>query len=46
MTVSAAIIPLEEILKRFPDWDVDLSECKRSPTSTVRGWDMMPAVLR
>lgn len=39
-------IALEEILKRFPDWEVDLSECKLSPTSTVRGWDTMPAVLR
>jgi cytochrome P450 len=39
-------IALEEILKRFPEWDIDLSECKLSPTSTVRGWDTMPAVLR
>lgn len=39
-------IALEEILKRFPDWEVDLSECTLSPTSTVRGWDTMPAVLR
>jgi cytochrome P450 len=39
-------IALEEILKRFPAWDVNLSECKLSPTSTVRGWDTMPAVLR
>lgn len=39
-------IALEEILKRFPDWDVDISECKLSPTSTVRGWETMPAQLR
>ena len=39
-------IALEEILKRFPEWDVDLSECNLSPTSTVRGWETMPAVLR
>ena len=38
-------IALEEILKRFPEWDVDLSECKLSPTSTVRGWETMPAAL-
>jgi cytochrome P450 len=38
-------IALEEILKRFPEWDVDLTECKLSPTSTVRGWETMPAVL-
>src|SRR6201997_4774777 len=39
-------IALEEIVKRFPEWDVDLTECKLSPTSTVRGWETMPAVLR
>ena len=39
-------IALEEILKRFPEWDVDLAECKLSPTSTVRGWETMPALLR
>jgi cytochrome P450 len=39
-------IALEEILKRFPEWDVDISECKLSPTSTVRGWEAMPAHLR
>ncbi|ORW36680.1 cytochrome [Mycobacterium paraense] len=38
-------IALEEILKRFPDWDVDLAAAKLSPTSTVRGWETMPAVL-
>jgi cytochrome P450 len=39
-------IALEEILKRFPEWDVDIDQCKLSPTSTVRGWERMPAVLR
>jgi cytochrome P450 len=39
-------IALEEILKRFPEWEIDLSECKLSPTSTVRGWETMPAVFR
>jgi cytochrome P450 len=38
-------IALEEILKRFPDWQVDLSRAALSPTSTVRGWDTMPAVV-
>jgi cytochrome P450 len=36
-------IALEEILKRFPEWDVDLARAKLSPTSTVRGWESMPA---
>jgi cytochrome P450 len=36
-------IAIEEILKRFPEWEVDLSNAKLSPTSTVRGWESMPA---
>jgi cytochrome P450 len=38
-------IALEEILKRFPDWEVDLTGATLSPTSTVRGWEAMPAVF-
>ncbi|KZS68501.1 cytochrome [Mycobacterium kansasii] len=38
-------IALEEILKRFPEWDVDIANAKLSPTSTVRGWETMPAVI-
>jgi cytochrome P450 len=38
-------IALEEILKRFPEWQVDLGRAALSPTSTVRGWDTMPAVI-
>jgi cytochrome P450 len=39
-------VALEEILKRFPEWDVDMASASLSPTSTVRGWDSMPAVLK
>ena len=38
-------IALEEILKRFPEWQVNLNRAALSPTSTVRGWDTMPAVI-
>ncbi|HET6734105.1 cytochrome P450 [Mycobacterium sp.] len=38
-------IALEEILKRFPEWEVDLDNAALSPTSTVRGWDEMPAFI-
>jgi len=38
-------IALEEILRRFPEWDVDMTNASLSPTSTVRGWDSMPAVI-
>ncbi|NKY44973.1 cytochrome P450 [Nocardia cerradoensis] len=36
-------IAVEEILKRFPEWEVDLSQARLSPTSTVRGWESLPA---
>lgn len=36
-------IALEEVLKRFPTWEIDLAGARRAPTSTVRGWDSMPA---
>ncbi|WP_273735622.1 cytochrome P450 [Mycolicibacterium septicum] len=39
-------IALEEMLKRFPEWDVDLDNAILSPTSTVRGWDSMPVLIR
>ncbi|MCX0274614.1 cytochrome P450 [Nocardia zapadnayensis] len=38
-------IALEEILKRFPEWEADASNAKLSPTSTVRGWESMPATF-
>ena len=38
-------VVLEEFLRRFPEWDVDLSEAHLSPTSTVRGWETLPVVL-
>jgi len=38
-------IALDEVLNRFPEWDVDLSKAKLSPTSTVRGWETLPATV-
>lgn len=38
-------VALEEILKRFPEWEVDLASATLSPTSTVRGWECMPALV-
>jgi cytochrome P450 len=35
-------IALDEILKRFPEWDVDWDGAELAPTSTVRGWDHLP----
>ena len=39
-------VALEEILKRFPEWEVDLPNAVFSTTSTIRGWDSMPAFVR
>jgi cytochrome P450 len=39
-------IALDELLTRFPDWDVDLAGAKLAPTSTVRGWETLPLVTR
>jgi cytochrome P450 len=38
-------VALDEILNRFPEWDVDLDNARLSPTSTVRGWETLPVVL-
>ena len=35
-------VALEEVLKRFPEWNVDDDGAKLSPTSTVRGWETLP----
>jgi cytochrome P450 len=38
-------VALEEVLKRFPEWEVDWSGAKLSPTSTVRGWESLPVTI-
>jgi cytochrome P450 len=35
----------EELLKRIPDWDVDIENASLLSTSTVRGWDKLPAYV-
>jgi cytochrome P450 len=35
-------VALDEVLTRFPDWEVDWDHVRRAPTSTVRGWDSLP----
>ena len=39
-------VALEEVLNRFPTWEVDMDRAKLAPTSTVRGWESLPATLR
>jgi cytochrome P450 len=38
-------VALDELLNRFPEWDVDHDGMKLAPTSTVRGWESLPIVL-
>jgi cytochrome P450 len=35
-------VALDEVLKRFPRWDVDWDNAERAHTSTVRGWEKLP----
>ena len=37
-------IALEEVLARFPEWEVDWDNAVQAHTSTVRGWDSLPVV--
>ncbi|MGE2720551.1 cytochrome P450 [Mycolicibacterium celeriflavum] len=38
-------IALEEILKRFPTWEVDWPNARPSQTTAVRGWESMPTFV-
>jgi cytochrome P450 len=38
-------VALDEVLKRFPDWEIDEEHVRLAPTSTMRGWDAMPVHL-
>lgn len=38
-------VALDELLNRFPEWEVDRDGMALAPTSTVRGWERMPIVL-
>jgi cytochrome P450 len=35
-------VAIEEVLKRFPEWEVDWDGAVRAHTSTVRGWESLP----
>jgi len=39
-------IALDEVLQRFPTWDVDWDNAVQARTSTVRGWERLPVVTR
>jgi cytochrome P450 len=35
-------VALQEVLKRFPTWEVDWDNAVQAHTSTVRGWEKLP----
>jgi cytochrome P450 len=35
-------VALDEVLKRFPEWEVDWDNAVQARTSTVRGWEKLP----
>ena len=37
-------VALDEVLNRFPDWEVDRERAVQARTSTVRGWESLPVV--
>ncbi|MDQ1430442.1 MAG: hypothetical protein QOF40_1044, partial [Actinomycetota bacterium] len=37
-------VALDEVLKRWTDWDVDWDNAKQAHTPTVRGWERLPVV--
>ncbi len=37
-------VALEEVLKRWPDWEVDYTNAQRAHTASVRGWARLPVV--
>jgi len=39
-------VALDEVLQRFPEWEVDRDNARLSPTSTVRGYAKVPISIR
>jgi cytochrome P450 len=40
-----ARVVLEEVLKRWPDWEIDYDNAEKAHTSSVRGWSKLPVTL-
>jgi len=38
-------LALDEVLNRFPEWDVDWDNAVQARTSTVRGWERLPVLV-
>ena len=40
-----AAFALQEVLNRFPDWEIDYDNIRMAPTSTVRGRETLPVFV-
>ena len=40
-----ARVAFEEVLKRFPEWQIDTPNAVQARTSTVRGWEKLPVLV-
>jgi cytochrome P450 len=38
-------VALDEVLQRFPTWEVDWDNAVQARTSTVRGWERLPVIV-
>ena len=38
-------VALDEVLNRFPEWEVDWDNAVQARTSTVRGWEKLPVLV-
>ena len=38
-------VALDEVLNRFPEWEIDYDNMQQAHSSTVRGWASMPVVV-
>ncbi len=38
-------VALDEVLNRFPEWEVDWENAEQARTSTVRGWAQLPVLV-
>ncbi len=37
-------LALDEVLNRFPSWEVDWDNAVQARTTTVRGWERLPVI--
>jgi hypothetical protein len=36
---------VDELLNRWPEWEIDYATAEMAPTSTVRGWEKLRIML-